>query len=417
MIAFWALLFAVSLPNDWKGWRYSREVKPSAAGLSTFICPREVYDHPGVLLGDLRLVDSHAREAPFALQKGPQRTEPHWESVNILSNTTKGKTVEMVLDTQADHRLHNMIRLDIPDQDFLSHVDVAVSDQLGNDWRLLRESMPIYRYLPDSLEGNQTIVYPSSYSRYIQLKISPQVPDEAVDDTLLEKAPVIKVQQAQTGYDLTKAPDWLSYGPIFSPDISTSKLQTWWRSDALTGTLPITGIRVNVSNKEFHRAVKISASPDGRRWTVIQGGDIFRVGGDRPFEQVIVPFPETTMRYWRIQFFDNLSPPLVISKIELLGMPIHVVFQAASTAPYRILYGNGHVNLVDYPMSQSLDPLSYRKAAEASVGDEEETVFDQRGPWFWAAVGGGGLALIIGIAVLISLLAEDSESHTEEPLP
>jgi hypothetical protein len=196
--------------------------------------------------------------------------------------------------------------------------------------------------------------------------------------------------------------------------MSTSTLQTWWRSDALTDTLPINGIRFTVMNKEFHRALKISASRDKKNWRVLAATHIYRIGGDRPYERVVVDFAGTSLRYWRIQCYDNRSPPLVISKIEMLGVPYHVVFEAGGDGPYRILYGNGKVPAPEYEAVRSLAKNAFQGAAETTLGDEEENVFNNRGFWFWAMAAGGVIAGLIGIAVLISLLAEGSESHQEQ---
>jgi hypothetical protein len=413
VIPFLAMLLVVSLPSEWTGWRYSRELKTSAMGLNTFVCPRQVYDHSGVSLADVRIIDGKNQEVPFALQKQPIHNDFKWRTTKMVSDNSKGSVVDLTFDTGEEHQVHNTMQLEVSDQDFLSRVEISASDDPNKDWRVVRSSLPIYRFMPDGLEGNQTVNYANSDTRYIRVRVTPQAPDGATE-AVSENAPTIKILHVQIGYDESKRPDWIAYSPIFSPDMSSSTLQTWWRSDALIDTLPINAIRVTAINKEFFRALKISASPNARDWTMLAATDIFSLGGDRPIERVVIDFPDTSMRYWRVQFYDNGAPALVISKIELLGVPQHVVFKAGDNGPYRILYGNGKSKAPDYEWTHSLPKNAFQGAAEASLGDEQENIFDKRGIWFWVMVGGGIIAGLIGIAVLVSLLSEDSESH--EPL-
>src|SRR5258708_36248308 len=115
---------------------------------------------------------------------------------------------------------------------------------------------------------------------------------------------------------------------MFTAEASASTLQGWWKCDALSDALPVTGLQINVVNKDFHRAVRISVSSDLKNWAPIVSSDIYRTSGEKAHERTYIELPETTVRYWRVQFYDNGYPPLIVSKIQLLGVPYHVLFQA-----------------------------------------------------------------------------------------
>ncbi len=404
------ILLLVALPAVWKDWRLSREINISGPGPTTFVCPHEVYDHPGSGLSDIRILDENAAEVPYVLQTRPPRKAVRWREAKVTSRAGRGGgfRTEAVVDVGEEKQTHNTIRLEVPDTDYLWQVEIAVSASPDGDWSVVRSGYPIYRFMPDGLSGSQAVAYPDTDLRYVRLVATPAPREGAQPPTAS-----IKILRAEVGYAEAPKTDWSVFPPIFTPDTSTSILQTWWRSDAINPTIPVTGIRFNVLNREFHRALKISASADRLNWKEILTNEIFRAGGEHPFERMTIELPETPLRYWRIQFYDNGQSPLVVSKIELIGEAYHVVFNAAGNATYRFLFGNGHAPSPSYDSLRSFPPNSYQTASIATLGAEETNTVQRRSLLFWLAIA-GGIAVLIGLAMLISLLTEDSQSHPED---
>ncbi|GEM_PF-3751944 len=403
----WSLLLVLlaAVPSMWKDWLYSRTISVNSAGLNTFVCPRELYDHAGSRLADLRLIDPKGAEVPFALQKRPLHGKPAWRPVQFVKGPPEQATqMEVVLDMGEQNRLHNLLSLEIPEIDFLAHVELSASDVPDQDWHLMRSDIPIYRYRPDGIEGTQTLAYAENYSRYLKLKITSAPTDHRTPNAVAKPIHLLKCEAA---YDDTPQPEWSEYSPVFLNEASPSDMQTWFRADAQINSLPAMGIRVTTSAREFHRALKIAGSNDGHTWQDIASGDIYRTGGEEPAEKMIVETPETMSRYWRVMFHDDGEPPVVIERIVLLGIPYHVVFQATANSQYHLLYGNGKVPAAQYNLGGVVPANAFLSAPKATVGEEELDTVQGHSTKFWVLVIGGALAVVIaGIVLLFAVASE-----------
>jgi hypothetical protein len=401
------LFFLAAVPSLWKDWQYSRSITVATGGLAAFVCPRSLYDHAGTKLADLRIINGEGAEVPFALQKRSSRGVLAWRPAKFLKGPpSEGSSIEAILDTGEENRLHNVVSLEIPEPDFLGHVELSASDVPDNDWHLLRSDGPVYRYRPDGLEGNQTVSYAENYSRYLRVKLV-----SASVQRVASQAPgagkPIHLLNCQVAYDDTQQPDWSEYSPVFLNEASTTGMQSWFRADAQINSLPVTAIRVATTNHDFHRAVKIATSDDGRNWTQVAAGDIYSTGGEEPADKLIVETPESGGRYWRVMFYDNGDSPLTVTRIVLLGTPYHVVFQAKPNTSYRLLYGNGKVKPAEYEIGRVLGGNAYQTAAKAVVGEEETNTVVGRSWKFWAIVIGGSVAVVLVVLIVLFAVASD----------
>jgi hypothetical protein len=402
------LFFLAAVPVLWKDWLYARPISVNSAGLATFICPRALYDHAGSKLADLRLLNGEGSEVPFALQKRPPHGVLAWRPAKFLKDPPdQAATMEVILDTGEQNRLHNALLLDIPETDFLAHVELSASDVPDHDWHLLRSDSPIYRYRPDGLEGNQTVTYAENYSRYLKVKLV-TAPTERVRSTSTATiGKPIHLLRCQVAYDDTSQPEWSDFSPVFLNEASSTEMQSWFRADAQIDSLPVTGIRVTTTSRDFHRALRVSSSNDAKNWTELGTGDIYRTAGEEPAEKLVVEVPESSGRYWRVMFYDNGEPPLTIERIVLLGVPYHVVFQAQPNTLYHLLYGNGKVAAAQYDLGRVLPANAFQTAAKASVGEEELNTVTGRGWKFWSLVIGGGALVVLVVVVLLFAVASE----------
>jgi hypothetical protein len=408
LISSLLLFFLAAVPALWKDWQYSRSVTVTGGGLATFVCPRSLYDHAGSKLADLRLINGEGQEVPFALQRHPPRTVMAWREAKFLKPPpAEGASIEVTLDTGEQNRLHNLLSLEIPEPDFLAHVELSASDVPDNDWHLLRSDSPIYRYRPDGMEGNLTVSYSENYSRYLKVKLvsAPvgRVPNQAPPSF----GKPLHLLRCQVTYDDALQPDWSEYSPVFLNEASSTPMQSWFRADAQIDSLPVRGIRVTTTNRDFHRALKIAVSNDGQNWSVIAAGDIYSTGGEEPAEKLIQETPESGGRYWRVMFYDNGEPPLTVSRIVLLGTPFHVVFQAKPNTQYHLLYGNGKVAPAEYEIGRVLAANAFQTATKAVVGEEETNTIIGRGWIFWLMVVGGGLLVAAVVGIVLYAVASD----------
>ena len=408
MIPSLLLFFLAAVPVMWKDWLYSRPVAVNNVGLATFVCPRLLYDHAGSKLADLRLINGEGVEVPFALQKRPTHTPFSWRQAKFLKSPPEQASVmEVTLDTGEQNHLHNVVSLDIPETDFLVHVELSASDLPDHDWHLLRSDGPVYRYKPDGLQGNQTIGYAENYSRYLRLKLVAAPAERIHTSSPSAIGKPFHLLNCQVAYDDTQQPEWSDFSPVFLNEPSTTEMQSWFRADAQMDSLPVTGIRITTTSRGFHRALKIATSNDTKNWTEIATSDIYRTMGEEPAEKLIVETPESSGRYWRVMFYDNGEPPLTIERIVLLGIPYHVVFQAMANTQYQLLYGNGKVPSAQYDMGRVLPPNAFQTAGKATIGDEELNTVLGHGWKFWTFIVGGGVLVVVAVVLLLIMVASE----------
>jgi hypothetical protein len=139
---------------------------------------------------------------------------------------------------------------------------------------------------------------------------------------------------------------------------------------------PVSEVRVEVSQPEFHRAVRVSISDDGQQWRTAGQGDVFRIAiaqrdaaaDEETRERLRVRFPEVQARYWRVQIFNRNDPPLAGLKVNLFGTPRRAVFRSDPTRRYRLLFGNPRADAAQYEMARLTPVADLESAAPATLG-------------------------------------------------
>jgi len=391
LVLNWAL--ANSLPEAWRNWRYSRAIELDPTNqprLVSFAVTPEVYPHAQTELQDLRLIDDHGTQAPYLLhaRTGSNRSEQRGTRL-LESSFTPGRFTQVVLDIGEKAPFHNAVQVVTPEQDFIAWVEVAVSDN-AKSWRIVGDRAPIFRFRKEQREGNQTVPYSESNARYIRLRI-------------LDAAKRFPVTSAEASYHVTEEAERAPVPVPMARDAQVGPQTSVWRADLGAATPPISEVRLEVEQAEFHRAVRVHSSKDGQEWGLNASGEIYRFRqGDKLQEWLRIDFPQTReRRYWRVEVLNGSDLPLEGARPALYTTPQRVIFWQKSGRSYRLLYGQSQAKAPQYEMARLTDRKAIESAVPGRLGTEEvNAAYADPRPWTERHPGVIWVALGIAVALL-----------------
>ncbi len=398
-----ALGAAAPLPEAWRHWRYARPIDLTAADasrLARVTLPTSVYGHAREGLADLRVIDDRGAEVPCLIVARRGDTRRTWRPSRLLETSfLPGRYTQAFVDVTGTASTHNAVQLRTAEKDWFAYVEVAVSDD-ARTWRILRERAPVYRFEREGLEGNQTIHYAESRTPHLRLRILDGDKRFALRgaDVLLET----KVEPERTALPARLAPE---PGGV--------KGQSVWQADLGEDLAPVSEVRFDVAQAEFHRPVGVSESADARTWETAGSGQICRIGsGETQDECLKVTFPERQARFWRVVVYDRDDAPLEGVAMTLYATPRHIVFRQDPGRTYRLLYGQNRAKAPAYEIARITRGPAVDAATRGALGPEETNAawldpspWTERHPWvLWAAAG-------IAVAAL-GLLAVQSLRET-----
>lgn len=380
------IVLASSLPEAWRNWRYSRAIVPGAtdqARMVSVVVPPDVYARAKAGLTDLRVIDDQGREVPYVLFARLGSTRRETRATRLLETSfTRGRFTQVVLDLGEKPPFHNAVTVVTPEQDFITWVEVAVSDD-AQQWRIVRDRAAIFRFRTQMREGNQTLPYSDTNARYIRLRF-------------LDDKKQFPVSQAQAAYDITEEAERAAMPVVLVPAQAAPRRNAW-RADLGTANLPIAEVRFEVDQAEFNRSVRIQASADGESWTVEAAKEIYRFRqGDKLQEALRVSFGEVQgQRYWRVEVLNENDPPLAGARPALYTTPRHIVSRQEPGRSYRLLYGHSEAKAPHYELERLADRNGIENAVARTLGSEEvNTAFADPRPWtdqhpavLWVALG------------------------------
>jgi hypothetical protein len=391
---------AAELPPAWRHWKWSRAIELPATDegrLARATLPVAVYDKAWTDLRDLRVIDDTGAEVPFLLHARHGRKTRQQLAIEMQETShVPGEYTQAIVDMGADGKEHNQITLGLEANagDFVARVEVAASDD-GRRWRVLREGAPVYRFQEQGLPGNQQVSYGETRARYLRLRIRQE------EGGNREKFPV---NWAQVSYEVVEEPELMELPVKMVTRPDTPPRQSWWQLDMGGGQVPASEVWFRVEQEEFHRPVEVSHSEDGQTWKRAGRGDIHRYQkpvGDQTQESLRVEFAERRGRHWRVVVRDRNDPPLEDVRVELWGVPRHVVFRQEPRRSYRLLHGNEAAKKAQYELRQLAGRDEIATAVRGEVGGEEEnTAWADPRPWSEQHPAVLWVVLLVTIAVL-----------------
>lgn len=385
-------LGAESLPNAWKHWHYSREVKlppTNAARLASVTLPQDLYLHAQPRLADIRVIDDFGTEVPYV-------TVVHEGSTNSLRIPTglhensfvPGRYTQLVLDAGENARFHNGVRIETSETDFIEWVHVDASDD-AHVWRIVQERAPIFRFEKEGREGKQTVDYSENNARYLRVQI-------------LRGEKQFQVSGASLVYKAVGLPERAPIDAKIVSDPSAPAGSTAWRID-FGGSAPNPAeVRFAMAPSEFVRNVEISASDDGVDWEYAAQGEIYRFRqGDTIEEQLKVQISGDTLhRYWRATIVNGNDAPLPDVVPTLYFTPRHIAFEQQPERGYRLLFGQSEAKEPQYDLSRRVNAKREEPSVAGELGPEEINV-NYSDPRPWTEQHEAFLWLLLGLAMVV----------------
>ena len=409
-----SISFAATLPNEWRSWRYSRAlsgfpVEMDHSPVSLGVLPWDVVAHGSPLGADFRIVDDLNHEAPYFLTTLQSESKIETRASRILERSfIAGQFTQIIVritDKPPLDETHgvtlkqldaepwfNTYRIATPENDFMYWVETAVSDD-AHRWRVVDERSPISRFRKRGLEGNQTVQFDGySNQRFLRVRI-------------LDRESQFPVDSLEISSRSSSEPPRSAIPANFLPAEASEKSNSSWQADLRTANLPVSELIFSTDQNEFYRGARLSSSQDGKEWSFVTGGEIYRYRqGDKPKESLRIIFPETFARFWRAEIINGDDLPLSNVALEFRGLDRRVTFRAERDRSYRLLYGNDRATAPSYDFARIFDPSDRKVLALAHLGPEEITVnyadprpFTERHPNL--------LWIVVGIAAVLLALA------------
>ena len=392
---------AVTWPQAWRSWSYSREIISPAAnesGLTAIVVPEDVYAHSANQLADIRIVDDEGREVPFVLSVPSGHTHTERRAVRTHEQSfAPGEFTQFVLDAGANAPFHNSILVNTSEKDFIVWAEVAVSDD-ARQWRIVCDRAPLFRFNKQNLQGTQTLHYSETNARYIRLRI-------------LEGSHRFPVTSINVLYEVTTPAERVPISVQLVAAQSANPRESVWRAD-LPAELPVNEVRFETDQPEFSRSVTIESSDDGQEWSPVGAGEIYRFHHDDVLREWLqVGFSGGWSSHWRVRVMNGNNSPPAAARVILYMTPRRIIFRADPARHYLLLYGQSEAKPPQYDLERTIRPEDFQKLPVATLGGEQiNSEYEDPRPWserhpavLWIAV--IIAAGLLGLAAVRSLRA------------
>ena len=412
MSAVTLLASPAALPEAWNHWQYFRplDLEPtSEARLVHVTLPMEVFGRAQETQADLRIVDHEGEEIPYIRLVLKTQKRRNWLTGQITElSFVPGRHTYLIVDTGTRDELHNRLEVEVEQSDFFSWVEVAVSDD-RETWRIVRERAPLYHF-PVERVRTSTIAYPNTRARWIRLLI-------------LNGKEQFKVERCRVAQEIVERGKYVDWPLILTESTTASEDENGesvWQVDSGVQGVPVSAIRFEAEQPEFHRPVRVSTSADGEKWCDVAQGDVFRYHSDEPSSLEIerlrasmrVEFDENRSRFWRATIVNRNDAPVEGLRPTLQANPYQLVFRQEPGQNYRLLYGNSRAEAAQYDLQRTISRSEFGQALPGRIGEEEVNA-SYASPEPWSEQNPGILwgALFVALLVL-GFLAVRSLRHS-----
>ena len=366
-----SLVFADALPEAWNHWKYYRPIEleeANGARLVHVTLPMEVFGRAQETQADLRIVDRDGEEIPYIRLVLKTQKRRNWLTGQITElSFVPGQHTYLVVDTGDGEELHNRLEVEVEQRDFFSWVEVAVSDDRAA-WRVVRERAPLYHFPVEQVRMS-TIAYPNTRARWIRLLI-------------LNGEEQLKVERCRVAQEIVERGKYVDW-PLTLTESRTATdgatRQSVWQVDSGVEGIPVSAIRFEAEQLEFHRPVRVSASTDGENWNDVAQGNVFRYHSDEPSSAEIerlrvsmrVEFDENRGRYWRTTIVNRNDAPVEGLRPTLQANPYQLVFRQEPGQNYRLLYGHSRAESAQYDLQRTITRSEFGRAVPGQIGEEK----------------------------------------------
>jgi hypothetical protein len=267
-------------------------------------------------------------EIPYVIETmtgSVEERECHPAAINKAVIPGTGVQITLDLAKCPDESKHSRFRIATSEANFRQRVRVETSDD-NRFWVVARED----GYIFDFTQGDKklsalTVDYPVSTGRYVRATIFGWTTTGAIAD-------------AWSAYRVERSPERYILDGITPERTEDQAARTSILTlDLSQPGLPSDRVRLDVDRSDFHRAVELEASGDGKTWRMVAQGTIFQVANE---QSLALSYPERHDRYLRLRIFngDNRLVPVVRVFVETLKRVMK--FLPPSAGDVLLYYGS-----------------------------------------------------------------------------
>jgi hypothetical protein len=354
---------------------YQRSVVPAAVGQNCAVLDAGVFEHAAPTLRDLRLFaqSAQAREIPYAITLS-EPLQPDVESARVFNLGTKGRAI--TFDLAMPQRPYTEVVLTLAGRDYIASATVTGTEKPGGSTGTHLGEFTLFDLTSQHLSRSTKLPLQESSFPYlhVELQVSPAPGTRRIQfsPAMVIGATVPPSREAQT---------------VFAPAAETRNISQRGRQTIAHFTLPV---RVPVERvnfvlapefrSNFSRNVSIadhaSGTPTSAGETI--SGNIFRVRlneSGREINQQQLSVPATlgsnlqSSAEVEIAVNNGDDPPLPIVAVQLQMRQRRLCFNAPSTDPLTLFYGDPTLVAPDYDLARTINLGS--NTAVARVGPEQ----------------------------------------------
>jgi hypothetical protein len=306
------LAFALCVQADFQAaqWTHRQRIQ-SAATLSRLTLNAAVFDHAAPSLADLRIIDGQNNELPYILQTAAGATRSVSIPARLVNRESRNGTTSATLEFDG-RQLHNSLALSTTREELHAKVRIESSND-GAAWATIRESAYIFRYRNDEgrLVEHLSLNYADSRRRFVRLTLS-DWPDAA------------SLTGIQTQFEETTAPRRAELHQVDAPAAKRQGKSDCTELTRLNAAPRNHAAFVPASPAVFHRGVTLEESRDGKSWTWLAAGPLYRTATD---SSLSIEHRESSAPRLRICVHQGDDAPLRFARIGLSGINRELTFR------------------------------------------------------------------------------------------
>ena len=355
---------------------YQRSIVPAAPGLNCAVLDAEVFAHAGVSLKDLRLFPqtAEAREIPYAVTLS-EPVQPDSEPARVLNLGLRGRTLSFDLAMPA--RPYTEVVLDLAATDYVATATVSGIDHPGQTGGVRLGEFTLFDLSSQHLSRSTTLSLQESSFPYlhVDLSLSPAAGGRSFQPStqMVQGASVPPSREAQTVFTVVAE----------NKRTTQRARQTLVRFD-LPRRVPVERIAFVLPpdfKGNFSRNVSINDHAVGTSASAGEtiSGTIFRVRlnqAAREIHQERLSVPATlgsnlqSAAEVEVAIHNGDDQPLPIAAVQLQMRQRKLCFNAASTAPLTLFYGDPTLASPEYDFARTVVLTS--QVSLARMGPEQQ---------------------------------------------
>jgi hypothetical protein len=351
MLLLLVTMLASAAPLDLSMWKYRKRIPVTPGdGLAVVKLDREVYAAIGDRAWELRVLRDQD-EVPFVFNT-PGQEEDHVVEPTEMFNRVLVPSVgiQFTMHSKGGAR-YTKINLGTDQKNFRKRVRIETSAD-GKRWAIARDNGAIFNFSQDGHEFSSTTVeFPASRQPYFRVTVFGWLDMDSVKDATLD-------------WDFTPATPKYEVLATLNPQIDedTATKSTVVTVDMGLSGLPTRRFVLESQSPQFHRAVGIETSDDGKGWSYSTQGTIRRLPGPEfTDESLDVPAP-SHQRYIRFRIYNRDDKPIQIGRVQAEGLVHRIKFLAATQGSYWLYYGNPGVSrMPEYDLELVLARQTFRE--------------------------------------------------------